>query len=231
MTPGHDPSASAESPRNGPGHDPSASAESPRIEPGHDPSASAESPRIERLPPPVPAVAGMSERAMGAWVWGLTLVVVALVGFLVSAGQVLAVEGLDVSRLPGFHALLNGTCALLLVAGVAFVRQGRIGLHRAAMVGAFALSTIFLVSYVVYHAQTPSTPFGGEGWIRPVYFTVLISHIVLAPVILPLALYTVLRAFRAEYARHRRIARWTFPLWLYVAVTGVTVYWLMAPYY
>jgi putative membrane protein len=205
--------------------------EAPRKAPGKAPREAPQEGRRERLPAPVPTVARMSERAMAAWVWGLTVVVVGLVAFLVSAGQVLAVEGLDVSRLPGFHALLNGTCAVLLVAGVAFVRKGRIGLHRAAMVGAFALSTIFLLSYVFYHAQAPATPFGGEGWIRPLYFTVLISHIVLAPVILPLALYTVLRAFRAEYPKHRRIARWTFPVWLYVAVTGVTVYWLMAPYY
>ncbi len=187
--------------------------------------------RPRRFPPPVPFVAAMGERAMAAWVWGLTVVVVLLVVFLMSAGQVFAVEGIDVSRLPGFHALLNGSCAVLLVAGVGFVRQGRVGLHRAAMVGAFALSTIFLLSYVVYHSQAPSTPFGGEGWIRPFYFVVLLTHIALAPVILPLALYTVLRAFRAEYGRHRRIARWTFPLWLYVAVTGVMVYWLMSPYY
>jgi putative membrane protein len=183
------------------------------------------------LPPPVPALARLSDRTLAFWVWGLTAVVVLLVAFLVAAGQVLSVDGLDVSRLPGFHAFLNGSCAVLLVAGVSFVRQGRIGAHRAAMVGAFALSTVFLLSYVVYHAQAPATPFGGTGWIRPFYFTVLLSHIALAPVILPLALYTVIRAFRAEYGRHRKVARWTFPLWLYVAVTGVMVYWMMRPYY
>jgi len=187
--------------------------------------------RSRQFPPPVPAVAELGERALAGWVWGLSLVVVLLVVFLMSSGQFLAIDGLDVSGLPRFHALLNGTCALLLVAGVSFVRQGKVGAHRAAMVGAFALSTIFLLSYVVYHSQAPSVPFGGEGWIRPVYFFVLISHIVLAPVILPLALYTVLRAFRAEYGRHRRVARWTFPFWLYVAVTGVMVYWFMSPYY
>jgi putative membrane protein len=182
------------------------------------------------FPPPVPAVKALGERALAAWVWTLSGVVVLLVILLMTTGQVLSL-GWDVSRLPGFHAFLNGTCALLLVLGVAWVRQGRIGAHRAAMAGAFALSTIFLLSYVVYHSQAPSTPFGGEGWIRPVYFFVLITHVVLAPVILPLALYTVLRAFRAEYGRHRRVARWTFPLWLYVAVTGVMVYWFMAPWY
>jgi putative membrane protein len=146
-------------------------------------------------------------------------------------GPLFQIEGLDVSGLPAFHALLNGACAVLLVGGVWAVKEGRIEAHRLAMVGAFALSTVFLLSYVTYHAQVPSTPFGGEGWIRPVYFFILITHIALAPVILPLALYAVLRAFRAEYGRHRKVARWTFPLWLYVAVTGVLVYLFMRPYY
>lgn len=184
----------------------------------------------ESFPPALAPLKALGERALAAWVWALTAVVVLLVVLLMTTGQLFSL-GVDVSRLPGFHAFLNGSCALLLVLGVAWVRQGKIGAHRAAMVGAFALSTIFLLSYVVYHSQAPSTPFGGEGWIRPVYFFVLITHVVLAPVILPLALYTVLRAFRAEYGRHRRVARWTFPLWLYVAVTGVMVYWFMAPYY
>jgi putative membrane protein len=183
------------------------------------------------LPPPVPALARLSERALKLWVWGLSAVVVLLVAFLFGSGSRFTLEGVDVSGLPRLHAFLNGGCAVLLVAGVVAVRAGRIGVHRAAMVGAFALSTLFLVSYVVYHSQAPSTPFGGEGWVRPVYFTVLVSHVVLAPVVLPLALYTVLRAFRAEYGRHRRVARWTFPVWLYVAVTGVTVYLMMAPWY
>lgn len=185
----------------------------------------------DQLPPAVPFLRAMGERALAGWVWGLSVVVVLLVVILMTTGQLLAVEGIDVSGLPRFHAFLNGTCALLLVAGVLFVRQGKVGLHRAAMVGAFGLSTIFLLSYVVYHSQAPSVPFGGEGWIRPVYFFILLTHIALAPVILPLALYTVLRAFRAEYGRHRRVARWTFPFWLYVAVTGVLVYAFMAPYY
>jgi putative membrane protein len=176
-------------------------------------------------------VAGWSERTLSALVWGLTIVVVLLVAVLMRSGPLFQIEGLDVSGLPAFHALLNGTCAVLLVGGVWAVQQGRIDTHRWAMVGAFALSTVFLLSYVTYHVQVPSTPFGGEGWIRPVYFFILITHIALAPVILPLALYTVLRAFRAEYGRHRTIARWTFPVWLYVAVTGVLVYLFMRPYY
>ncbi len=183
------------------------------------------------FPPAVPRVAGWSERTLSWLVWGLTAVVVVLVAVLMRGGPLFQIEGLDVSGLPVFHATLNLACALLLVFGVWAVLRGKIAAHRAAMVGAFLLSTVFLLSYVTYHAQVPSTPFGGEGWIRPVYFFILITHIALAPVILPLALYSVLRAFRAEFGKHRKVARWTFPLWLYVAVTGVMVYLFMRPYY
>lgn len=190
----------------------------------------ATSPRPEGAPPPA-GLTGLSEGALRWIVWSLTALVCGLVVVLVTWRQLLVIEGLDVSRLPAFHAFLNGTCAVLLVLGVAFVRQGRIGLHRTSMVGAFALSALFLVSYVVYHSQSPGASFGGEGWVRPVYFFVLVTHIVLAPVVLPLALYTVVRAFRAEWGRHRQVARWTFPVWLYVAVTGVLVYLFMRPWY
>jgi putative membrane protein len=190
-------------------------------------------PSVKTIPPvnPDSYLARMSERALAAWVWGLSLLVVGLVVVLIRAEQLFRIEGLDVSRLPAFHAVINATTAVLLVLGVFFIRRGEVARHRGAMVGAFALSCIFLLSYVVYHAQAPASPFGGEGWIRPVYFFILLTHIALAPVILPLALYTVLRAFRGEFARHRTIARWTFPLWLYVGVTGVIVYLMMAPYY
>jgi len=179
----------------------------------------------------VPALSGLSERALATLVYGLSLVVCLLVVALIAFPQLLRVEGLDVSALPAFHATLNGTTALLLASGFVFVRSGRISWHRGVMITAFALSCVFLISYVIYHSQAPAAHFGGEGWIRPVYFSVLISHIVLAPIVLPLALFAVIRGLRGEYVRHRRVARWTFPVWLYVAVTGVVVYLLMAPYY
>lgn len=178
-----------------------------------------------------PTLKGLSERSLAWIVYSLTAIVCGLVVLLVTFRQVLVIDGLDVSGLPAFHATLNGTCAVLLLLGVAFIRKGRIGWHRTSMVGAFSLSAIFLISYVIYHSQSPGASFGGEGWIRPVYFFILITHIALAPIILPLALYTVIRAFRAEFGRHRKVARWTFPVWLYVAVTGVLVYLFMAPYY
>jgi len=176
-------------------------------------------------------LASLSERALAWGIYTLSAVVCGGVLVLITFRQILVIEGLDVSRLPAFHALLNGTCAGLLVSGVALIRRGRIQAHRNVMGLAFALSSLFLISYVLYHSQSPGYAFGGEGWIRPVYFSLLISHIVLAPVVLPLALYTVVRAFRGEFGVHRKIARWTFPIWLYVTVTGVLVYLFMAPYY
>lgn len=131
------------------------------------------------------------------------------------------------SVLPMLNALLNGTSATLLTAGFLFIRRKRVAAHRACMLSAFGVSTLFLVSYVVYHAQAGSVPFHGKGWIRPVYFTLLLSHIVLAAAIVPLALTTIYRAWTERFDRHRRIARWTLPIWLYVSVTGVLVYWML----
>lgn len=173
----------------------------------------------------------LSERALAGVVYGLSVVVCLLVVVLIVSPELLVVEGLDVSALPAFHATLNGICAALLVAGYLFIRRKKRVAHRNAMASAFMLSCVFLISYVIYHSQATTVAFGGEGWIRPVYFSVLISHIVLAPVVLPLALYAVARAFRGEIAKHRRVVRWTLPVWLYVAVTGVLVFAFMAPYY
>jgi putative membrane protein len=130
----------------------------------------------------------------------------------------------DVSILPAVNAVLNGTAALLLVAGWWNIRRGRIDVHRRLMLGAFTTSVLFLVSYVTYHAQAGSSPFGGSGWIRVVYFTILLTHIVLAAANLPMAIVTLARGLRRDDERHRRLARWTFPVWVYVSVTGVVIY-------
>jgi uncharacterized membrane protein YozB (DUF420 family) len=122
------------------------------------------------------------------------------------------------------NASLNATSAVLLTSGFIMIRRRRIQAHRACMLSAFFVSTAFLISYVTYHIRVGNVLFQGQGWIRPVYFTLLISHITLAIVILPLALITLSRALREQFDRHRRIARWTLPLWLYVSVTGVIVY-------
>jgi uncharacterized membrane protein YozB (DUF420 family) len=129
-----------------------------------------------------------------------------------------------IASLPALNATLNAIAAVLLLCGYAMIRRGRMESHRKFMLAAFATSALFLVSYVVYHANIGSRPFTGQGPIRYVYFTVLITHVVLAAAVLPLALITVTHALRARFDRHRRIARWTWPIWMYVSVTGVIVY-------
>ena len=128
---------------------------------------------------------------------------------------------------PTLNAILNSLSALLLVNGYLAIRRRQIRLHKMSMLGAFTTSSLFLISYLVYHAQTGSHPFAGQGWIRPVYFSILISHTVLAATIVPLVIVTLRRAFRADFERHVRIARRTLPLWLYVSITGVVVYWML----
>ncbi len=125
------------------------------------------------------------------------------------------------------NATLNGAAAVLLLTGHSFIKRGRIAAHRACMIAALLVSTAFLVSYVIYHARVGSVPFQGHGWIRPVYFSILFTHVVLAAAIVPLALVTLSRALRKQFDRHRRIARWTYPIWLYVSVTGVVIYFLL----
>lgn len=128
---------------------------------------------------------------------------------------------------PALNASLNAASTIFLVLGYIMIRSRRIQAHRACMAAAFLLSTAFLVSYVIYHLNVGSVRFTGQGWIRPVYFTLLVSHIILAAAILPLALITLARALRERFDAHRRIARWTLPIWLYVSVTGVVIYWLL----
>jgi uncharacterized membrane protein YozB (DUF420 family) len=122
------------------------------------------------------------------------------------------------------NATLNAVAAVLLGAGFYFIRRRRIGAHRICMVSAFAVSVVFLICYIAYHYQVGDVRFQGHGTVRPVYFTILISHIILAVVIVPLAIITLARALRLRFDAHRRIARWTWPLWMYVSVTGVIVY-------
>ena len=128
------------------------------------------------------------------------------------------------STWPLLNAVLNGTSALLLSSGFIAIRRRRIAVHKACMLTACATSVLFLVSYLLYHYQVGSTAFTGQGAIRVVYFTVLISLTVLAEVNVPLVIMTLYRAWREQWPRHRRLARWTFPLWLYVSVTGVVIY-------
>lgn len=134
---------------------------------------------------------------------------------------------LDLAALPALNALLNGTSALLLCLGYLFIRRRQVLAHKICMVSAFAVSSLFLISYLIYHARVGSVPFRGVGAVRMIYFPLLISHIVLAAAIVPLALMTIYRAVGAQFDRHKRIARVTLPVWLYVSVTGVVVYWML----
>jgi protein SCO1/2/putative membrane protein len=134
---------------------------------------------------------------------------------------------LPVTKLPAVNAGLNGASGLLLLVGFCFIRARRVGAHRACMLAALGSSTLFLVSYLTAHYYLGSTPYSGQGWMRTAYFGILLSHTVLAALIVPLAMVTVFRAFRADFERHRAIARWTFPLWLYVSVTGVVIYFML----
>ena len=131
------------------------------------------------------------------------------------------------AQLPALNATLNAFSGILLLIGYGFIRAGRERSHRACMIAAFATSTLFLMSYLTYHAIHGSTPFTGTGVIRTIYFSILISHTLLAAIVPVLAILTVVAALRDQRARHRRLARWTLPIWLYVSATGVTVYWLL----
>ena len=134
---------------------------------------------------------------------------------------------MSIGSLPAVNAGLNATCTLLLLLGFVFIQKRKISLHRLCMTAAFCCSTVFLALYVYFHAHAGVIRFSGQGWIRPVYFAILISHTTLAIVIVPLVIVTLSRALRKKFDRHRAIARWTLPLWLYVSVTGVIVYWLL----
>jgi putative membrane protein len=129
--------------------------------------------------------------------------------------------------LPAVNATLNATAAVLLSIGYVLIRNGRIESHRKVMLAAFTTSTLFLISYLVYHANVGSKHFPGQGAIRTVYFSILLTHTVLAAAIVPLVLVTLSRALSARFDRHRSIARVTLPIWMYVSVTGVIVYWML----
>jgi uncharacterized membrane protein YozB (DUF420 family) len=133
----------------------------------------------------------------------------------------------DFTIFPTINATLNGTSAVLLVTAHNMIKRGRMNAHRALMLAAVVTSTLFLASYLYYHAHVGSVRFQGRGWSRPVYFSILISHTLLAVVIVPLVTITLSRALRARFDRHRAIARWTYPLWLYVSITGVVIYFML----
>ena len=175
----------------------------------------------------------------------VSIAIPAAVAFLILVPQAKIDFGFNTRTLPLFHAILNSSTAILLLASLYFIRHGQVRAHKRANWTAVALSTIFLVSYVIYHASNPSTRYGDlnhdgllsdaekaqAGPMRYVYYVILSSHIILSAVIIPFVLFTLQRAYQEKFDKHRRLARITWPLWLYVAVTGVVVYVMISPYY
>lgn len=163
---------------------------------------------------------------------GVTIfVLIAVVALRYLPGLPEDVFPFDIHILPALHAILNSLTAVALVTAVAFIKRKNIKAHRTMVLIAMGLSALFLVSYVLYHFATDPTSYGGEGFIRYVYFFLLISHIILAAAILPFILFTFIRGYTMQVKEHRSIARWTFPLWLYVAITGPICYLMLMPYY
>jgi putative membrane protein len=165
------------------------------------------------------------------WVVFLTLAINGLIAvvFFLDAGD--RTVGFDVHMLPRINAILNSMTTVFLVAALVAIKQRNIRLHQRLIYGAFTTTGLFLVTYLTYHSLSESTRYGGEGLLRNVYYFILLTHIVLAAVIVPLALVTFFRGINNRVAEHRAIAKWTMPLWLYVSVTGVLVYLMISPYY
>jgi putative membrane protein len=131
---------------------------------------------------------------------------------------------IDYSQLPALNAILNGTAAVLIAIGIYLIKTGKRNAHRGVMIAAFIASSLFLISYLTYHAHIGSKHFPGTGIARTIYFTILLTHTILAAVVVPLVLITLTRGLKERFDRHRAIARWTYPVWLYVSVTGVVIY-------
>ena len=170
------------------------------------------------------ALAGKLDRI--AWV--ITVIVFLRVGAM---RHVKLDTGIDFRFLPAVYSALNALTALILIYGYVAIRQKKIRQHQRAMTTAMISSLLFLLGYVLYHITTPETPYGGQGAIRYVYFFLLITHVVLAAVIFPFVLFTFIRGYTRLIEPHRRLARWVYPLWLYVAVTGPILYFMIRPWY
>lgn len=165
-------------------------------------------------------------------IWTLSIVIPIVVAILFGVNlQKLGYDVQPLSFLPPIYASINGLTAILLVWAVSAIKKGNIKLHEILMKVCMLCSASFLVMYVAYHMTSVSTPYGGEGFIRTVYFFILISHILLSIIIIPFVLFTFVRGIAGAYERHKRLARITYPMWLYVAVTGVIVYVMISPYY
>lgn len=173
----------------------------------------------------------MSDKAIFRLVWGVSIFVFVVVVLLQSKIITWQVIPEWVLFLPKLNALINGTCSVLLIASFYYIKKKDIKTHKKLNITTFILSSLFLVSYIIYHSTGTEAKFGGQGFIRPIYFFILITHIILAAAVLPLVLLSFYRGMKMQVEKHRKLVRWSFPIWLYVTVTGVIVYLMMAPYY
>jgi putative membrane protein len=176
--------------------------------------------------------ASISRNDKSAYIFiGVVSVVVFAAVVLLRQDAVKLNPGFDAHIFARVNAVINFIVSVLLIAGFVLIKQRRYEAHRAVMLSSMVLSALFLVSYIAHHLLAPETHFGGQGAIRPVYFFILITHIFLAAIILPFILYTSYQSLSGQFAKHKKIARVTFPIWLYVSITGVLVYLLISPYY
>lgn len=173
----------------------------------------------------------MSERFYTILIIVISILVPAIVAVLFYVSVPSFETDFDIRFFPKFHASLNALTTILLLTGFYFIKTGNMKRHRLCMLTSIGLSIVFLVSYVFYHSISEPTTYGGEGWLKSVYYFILITHIILAAGVLPFILFTLFRALNNQFDKHKKIARWTLPIWLYVTITGVLVYVLIAPYY
>lgn len=161
----------------------------------------------------------------------LTILINTLVAILYFMPAYQGLHDVDLTFMPFFNAVMNSFTFIFLLSALISIKQKNVKAHRNYIFGAFATTTLFLISYVIYHALAPSTAYGGDGLMRTFYYFILLTHIVLSAIIVPLVLVTTARGLNRNIEKHRKIARWTMPLWLYVSFTGVLVYILISPYY
>lgn len=173
-----------------------------------------------------------TEQKYNKWIWVLSILIPIVVAILFTVNlQKLGYDVKPLSFLPPIYATINGITAVLLFLAVAAIKKGNKQLHEKLIKWCIACSVAFLAMYVAYHMTSIETKFGGEGMIRYVYFFILITHILLSIIIIPFVLFTFVRGISGSYARHKKLARITYPMWMYVAITGVIVYWMISPYY
>jgi len=173
----------------------------------------------------------MSNRAASILIITVSVLILGVVALLFYRSMPAGEVDFDLTIFPKFHAVLNSLATLVLLAGFYFIKNGKVKPHKRCMGTGFFLSAVFFTSYVTYHSLSEPTSYGGEGVLKFIYYGVLTSHILLAVVIVPLVLFTLYFALTNQFHRHKRLARWTLPIWLYVTITGVLVYVLISPYY